>query len=85
MTLITLDFEKQAVKNSIEVITEGSNFRRAVKVEGSNDNIEFFTLVEQAFVFAIGDKYNSRFSKIDLPRERFSVSASNGCADAVGR
>lgn len=71
MTFLTLDFEKQAVKNSIEVITEGTNFRRAVKVEGSNDNIEFFTLVEQAFVFAIGDKYNSRFSKIDLAANDF--------------
>jgi hypothetical protein len=70
-TLVTLDFEKQIVKNSIEVVTEGSNFRRAVKVEGSNDNIEFFTLIEQAFVFAIGDKYNSRFSKIDLPPNDF--------------
>jgi hypothetical protein len=63
--MVTLDFGKKTVKNSIEVITEGNNFRRAVKVEGSNDNIEFFTLVEQAFIFAV--TYNIRFEQIDLP------------------
>jgi hypothetical protein len=65
---ITLDFGSQQMKNSIEVSTLGSNFRRAVKVEGSNDNIEFFTLVEHAFVFAIyGHRDVSRFETIDLP------------------
>ncbi len=38
-----------------------------MKVQGSNNNIEFFTLVEQAYVFAIGDKNDRRFSRIDLP------------------
>jgi hypothetical protein len=63
--MLTLDFGKQVVKNSIEVETRGNNFRRAVKVEGSNDNIEFFTLVKRAYVFAVS--YNRRFSKVDLP------------------
>lgn len=63
--LITLDFAEQVVKNSIEIETRGDNFRRAVKIEGSNDNIEFFTLVEQAYVFAID--YRKRFSKVYLP------------------
>lgn len=66
-SLVTLDFGKQTIKNSIEVETGGSNFRRAVKVEGSNDNITFLTLVEQAFVFAISNKEKSRFNDIDLP------------------
>jgi len=66
-SLVTLDFGKQTIKNSIEVETSGSNFRRAVKVEGSNDNTTFFTLVEQAFVFAINNKEKSRFNNIDLP------------------
>ncbi|MHC4461683.1 MAG: DUF3999 family protein [Planctomycetota bacterium] len=63
--MITLDFGKQVVKNSLEVVTRGNNFRRAVKVEGSNDNIEFFTVVEQAYVFAIS--YRRRFEQVDLP------------------
>lgn len=62
--LVTLDFGEQVVKNSIEVITQGNNFRRAVKIEGSNDNVEFFTLVEQAYVFAVTQ--STRFEKIDL-------------------
>ncbi len=66
-SLATLDFGRQIIKNSIEVETGGSNFRRAVKVEGSNDNITFFTLIEQAFVFAIDNKEKSRFNNIDLP------------------
>jgi hypothetical protein len=63
--MITLDFGKQVIKNSIEVETGGNNFRRAVKVEGSNDNIEFFTLVEYAYVFAVS--FDRRFEQIDLP------------------
>ncbi|HUT29065.1 MAG TPA: DUF3999 family protein [Sedimentisphaerales bacterium] len=65
----TLDFGQLTVKNSIEVRTRGSNFRRAVKVEGSNDNIEFFTVVDRAYVFAVGS--NTRFERIDLPTNDF--------------
>ncbi len=63
--MVTLDFGKQVLKNSIEVISQGDNFRRAVKIEGSNDNIEFFTLVEQAYVFAV--TRSKRFEQVDLP------------------
>jgi len=63
--MVTLDFGKQVVKNSVEVETGGNNFRRAVKIEGSNDNVEFFTVVEEAYVFAID--YNTRFEQVDLP------------------
>jgi len=64
-TMVTLDFGRQVVKNRVEVETGGNNFRRAVKVEGSNDNIEFFTIVEQAYVFAVD--YQTRFEQVDLP------------------
>jgi hypothetical protein len=63
--LVTLDFGEKVIKNSIDVITQGSNFRRAVRVEGSNDNVEFFTLVQRAYVFAVG--HNKRFEQVDLP------------------
>jgi len=63
--LVTLDFGDKTTKNSIEVVTAGNNFRRAVKIDGSNDNIEFFTLIEQAYVFAVS--FNKRFEQIDLP------------------
>ena len=67
--MVTLDFGKKVVKNSIEVMTRGNNFRRAVKVEGSSDNIEFFTLVERAYVFAV--TYNRRFEQVDLPKNDY--------------
>jgi len=65
--LLTLDFGGQTIKNCIEVETSGNNFRRAVKVEGSNDNVQFFTVVERAYVFAVSGGDYHRFSKIDLP------------------
>ena len=63
--MVTLDFGKQVVKNRVEVETGGNNFRRAVKIEGSNDNVQFFTIVEQAYVFAVD--YRTRFEQVDLP------------------
>jgi hypothetical protein len=65
--MATLDFGSQVMKNLIVVKTGGSTFRRAVKIEGSNNNINFFTLVEQAFVFAVDYKQQYRFGDIDLP------------------
>ncbi len=65
--LATLDFGSQTVKNCIEVETTGDNFRRAVKVEGSNDNVTFFTIVEKAYIFAINDKKQHRFNAIEMP------------------
>lgn len=65
--MVTLDLGSQVIKNSIEVETAGNNFRRPVKVEGSNDNITFFTLVERAYVFAVGDMEKNRFRRIELP------------------
>jgi hypothetical protein len=63
--MVTLDFGQKVVKNSIEVITKGDNFRRMVKIEGSNDNTEFFTLVKRAYVFAVGQ--DKHFEQIGLP------------------
>jgi len=63
--MVTLEFGRKVVKNSIEVKSGGNNFRRAVKIEGSNDNVEFFTIVRQAYVFAID--YRTSFEQIDLP------------------
>jgi len=63
--MVTLDFGKKVMKNSIEVATRGNNFRRTVKVEGSSNNVEFFTLVEQAYIFAISR--DTVFEQVDLP------------------
>jgi hypothetical protein len=65
--MLTLDFGEKVLKNSIEVITEGASFRRDVRIEGSNDNIEYFAMVEQAYIFAVGDRKESRFSEVEMP------------------
>ena len=70
-SLVTLDFAQQILKNSVEVETRGNNFRRRVRIEGSNDNIDFFTVVSNAYVFAVGDKQNRTFNKIDMPRNNW--------------
>lgn len=67
--MVTLDFGRLTVKNSIEVRTPGNNFRRAVRVEGSNDNMEFFTVIDRAYVFAV-DR-GARFEQIDLPKNDY--------------
>ena len=59
-SLITLDFSKRVMKNSVKVVTEGKNFRRAVTVEGSNNNVAFFTIVARAYVFSIDNKRDSK-------------------------
>lgn len=50
--MVTLDFGQQSEKNEIEVETSGNNFRRAVKVEGSNDNVTFYTIIDRGYVSA---------------------------------
>jgi hypothetical protein len=65
--VITLDFGGQTIKNTIDVKTSGNNFRRAVKVEGSNDNVQFFTVVNKAYLFAVDNNRQHRFDRIDLP------------------
>ncbi len=64
--LVTLDFESRAIKNMVHVQTNGTSFRRSVKVECSSDNVRFFTLVESAYIFSFGNVSN-RYDRIDLP------------------
>ncbi|MDD5458278.1 MAG: DUF3999 family protein [Phycisphaerae bacterium] len=66
-SLVTLDFGQQNKKNEVEVITSGNNFRRAVKIEGSNDNVTFYTIVARGYVFAIDSTAARRFGKVEMP------------------
>ena len=67
-----VDFGKQEIKDAISVKSEGANFRRRVEVEGSNDNIDFLTLMKKCYVFAVPDNGGvRRFSSIKLPRNDF--------------
>ncbi len=52
-TSITADFGEKLLKNQIEVVTGGRNFRRRVRVRGSNDAKSWETVREGAFLFHI--------------------------------
>ncbi len=65
--LVTLDFGNNKLRDSIKVETEGKSFRRKVTVMGSNDNADFNTVVNGAYVFAVDNKEKSRFSEVKLP------------------
>jgi len=70
--VLTLDFDSQVMKDQIAVETSGTNFRRKIVAEGSNDNREFITLVDGAYVFAIpGQSGIQRFSSLRLPANDF--------------
>ncbi len=88
--VVTLDFAEQIYKNLIKVETEGENFRRRVTVEGSNDNVRFYTLVENAYIFAVDGREEVRFSEIELGendyrylRVRVSPMASEDTVPAI--
>ncbi len=52
-TSITADFGEKLLKNQIEVVTGGRNFRRRVRVRGSNDGESWETVREGALLFHI--------------------------------
>ena len=49
-SLVTLDFGSKVLKNAIEVETVGQNFRRPVKVQGSNNNTQFFSNAKVKYI-----------------------------------
>jgi hypothetical protein len=53
---VVVDFRSRTLKNRIDVITAGENFRRKVIVEGSDDGRKFRRIIEGAFIFRIGRK-----------------------------
>ena len=52
-TSVTADFGSKALKNRIEVVTPGTNFRRSVVVEGCDDGVTWQKLREGAFLFRV--------------------------------
>jgi hypothetical protein len=50
---ITADFGKKELKNRVRVMTPGTNFRRKVRVEGSDNGETWMTVREGAFLFRI--------------------------------
>ncbi len=67
---VTVDFGSSIMKNRIEVATPGTNFRRKVFIEGSDDGRTWEAVREGAFLFRIAsDAARSGYDKkkISLP------------------
>ncbi len=50
---VTVDFGTKVLKNRVRVMTPGTNFRRKVRVEGSDDGENWRTVREGAFLFRV--------------------------------
>ena len=50
---VTVDFGSKMLKNSVQITTPGTNFRRGVRVEGSDDGANWKTVREGAWLFRI--------------------------------
>jgi hypothetical protein len=63
---ITVDFGASVTKNKITVETEGNNFRRSLRVEGSDDLHLWATILPEAWIIAAGDAPEKRFESFDI-------------------
>lgn len=63
---VTVDFGAPVTKNKITVQTEGNNFRRSLRVEGSDDLRAWATILQQGWLIAAGDTPEKRFESFDI-------------------
>lgn len=63
---ITVDFRAPVTKNRITVETAGNNFRRSLRVEGSDDLGNWATILPAGWLFAAGDTPEKRFETFDV-------------------
>jgi hypothetical protein len=60
---VTVDFAAKILKNRVQVITAGTNFRRRIRVEGSDDGERWQSVRDGAFLFRVqhADGTNSAY------------------------
>jgi len=63
---ITVDFGASMTKNKITVETEGNNFRRSMRVEGSDNLQTWATILPEGWLIAAGDSPEKRFESFDI-------------------
>jgi hypothetical protein len=63
---ITVDFGASVTKNKITVETEGNNFRRSLRVEGSDDLRTWAVILPEGWIIAAGDAPEKRFETFDI-------------------
>jgi hypothetical protein len=67
-----LDFgEERPEVNRLTILTGSKNFTRSVSVEGSNDQAQWNTLVEDFYIFDFSRNIRSRHSRVEFPRSNF--------------
>jgi uncharacterized membrane protein len=69
-TSVELDFGDRVTKNLLEVKTPGEDFRRRVRVEGSDDGRDWREIVERASIYSIpatGSFNGARYERVALP------------------
>ncbi len=70
---VVLDFGARVDKNRLVLGLSGGNFRRRVRVEGSDDGESWTTLVEEAWVFAVPGPPPARYETVPLSRNDFPL------------
>ncbi|MCG6926712.1 MAG: DUF3999 domain-containing protein [Acidobacteria bacterium] len=70
---VVLDFGARVDKDHLVLGLNGGNFRRRVRVEGSDDGESWTTLVEEAWVFAVPGPPPARYETVALPRNDFPL------------
>lgn len=81
---VVLDFGGAVLKHELRLTLPGDDFRREVRVEGSESGADWATLVERAPVFAVPAPHATRFEAVSLPDNRFRflrVTVSPGAGD----
>jgi hypothetical protein len=70
----TLDFGAPTLKSQLTLSLSGDNFRRRVKVEGrGRRELEWATLTDSAYVFAVPGPSAARYETVALPENNFPV------------
>lgn len=67
-----LDFgEERPEINRVTIVTGSENFTRSVSVEGSNDQTQWNTLVQDAYIFDFSHNIRSRHLNVEFPSSNF--------------
>ncbi len=63
---LTVDFGAAVTKNGITVATSGNSFRRRLRVEGSDDQLAWATLLPEGWLMAAGEAPEKRFESVAI-------------------
>jgi len=88
---VTVDFDSKTLKNNISIATPGTNFRRRVSIEGSDDGESWKIIRGDAFLFRVQDKGEKApafdKSEIQIPDNdlrKLRITVFNGPDDPDG-